>query len=102
MQNLQVLRVDHNWLEGSLIAEIRKMPLRTLDASNNNMTGVPAEIGQLSQLETLDYSNNKITALPNEISRLTRLKTLNLTGNPLSAAQIAKLKSELPQTSIVF
>lgn len=102
MGKLQVLKVDHNRLQGALIAEIRKMPLVTLDASYNNMTGIPAEIGQLGRLRTLDYSYNKINTLPHEIINLKQLKTLNLTGNPLSANQIAQLKTELPNTTILF
>ena len=102
MDKLQVLKVDHNQLHGALIAEIRKMPLITLDASYNDMTGIPAEIGQLSQLQTLNYSYNKINTLPNEIAHLQQLKTLNLTGNPLTSAQINQLKSELPNTTILF
>ncbi len=35
MTNLQVLKLDHNQLQGALIAEIRKMPLVELDASYN-------------------------------------------------------------------
>lgn len=102
MDKLQVLRVDHNQLQGALIAEIRKMPLTALDASHNAMTGIPAEIGQLNQLQTLDFSYNKITTLPNELANLKQLKTLILTGNPLTASQIAQLKAELPNTTIVF
>jgi Leucine-rich repeat (LRR) protein len=102
MDKLQVLKVDHNQLQGALIAEIRKMPLVTLDASYNNMTGIPAEIGQLSHLQTLNYSYNKINSLPNEIANIKQLKTLNFTGNPLTASQISKLKSELPNTTIIF
>lgn len=102
LDKLQVLKVDHNQLKGALIAEIRKMPLVTLDASYNNMTGMPAEIGQLSQLQTLNYSYNKINTLPNEIANLKQLKTLNFTGNPLSANQISQLKTELPNTTIIF
>lgn len=102
MGMLQVLKVDHNQLQGSLIAEIRKMPLTTLDASYNNMTGIPAEIGQLTQLQTLNYSYNKIDTLPNEIANLKQLKTLNLTGNPLSAGKISQLKAELPNTTVLF
>ena len=44
MTKLEVLLLDHNSLEGSLIGEIHKMPLKTLDASYNNMTGMPAEM----------------------------------------------------------
>lgn len=102
MDKLQVLKVDHNQLQGALIAEIRKMPLTSLDASYNSMTGIPAEIGQLTQLQTLNYSYNKISTLPNEIANLKQLKTLNLAGNPLTATQINQLKAELPNTSVVF
>lgn len=102
MDKLQVLKVDHNRLQGALIAEIRKMPLTTLDASYNDMTGIPAEIGQLNQLQTLNYSYNKINTLPNEIANLKQLKTFNLTGNPLSVGQITKLRTELPNTTIIF
>lgn len=104
MVNVVVFKIDHNILDGSLIGEIRQMSkLKILDVSDNNMTGMPAEIGQLSNLETLDYSNNKITGLPNELSHLKNsLKEFNLTGNPLSQAQISKLKTELPNTNIIF
>lgn len=103
MTKLEVLKLDHNRLEGSLIAEIRKMPLRVLDASFNNMTGMPAEIGQLTKLEKLDYSHNQITNLPNELANLrNNLKELNLSGNPLSPETISKLKADLPNTTITY
>ena len=104
MAELTQLKIDHNQLKGSLIGEVRQMAkLQTLDVSYNNMTGMPAEIGQLHSLQTLDYSHNQITGLPDELSNLkSNLKTFNLTGNPLSQPQITKLKSELPDTTIIF
>jgi len=104
MTNVVVLKIDHNLLEGSLIGEIRQLSkLQLLDVSYNNMTGMPAEIGQLGQLETLDYSYNNITGLPNELANLkNNLKEFNLTGNPLSQSTISKLKTELPNTDIIF
>lgn len=102
MTNLKVLKVDHNRLEGALIGEIRKMPLRILDASYNNMTGIPAEIGQLNLLEELNYSYNKIDTLPNEIFKLTQLKRLDLTGNPMPADKVQELRQKLPNTTIVI
>lgn len=103
MTKLEVLKLNNNILEGSLIAEIRKMSLVELDVSNNNMTGVPAEIGQLSKLQTLNYSNNKITDFPNEIANLKNsLKVLNVSGNPLTQDTINKLKSSLPNTTITL
>lgn len=103
MTNLQVLKLDHNLLKGSLIGEVRLMPLVSLDVSYNNMTGVPAEMGQLNKLQTLDYSYNRITGLPNELANLkNNLRTFNLTGNPLSQSTISKLKTQLPNTNIIF
>jgi len=103
MTRLQVLKLDHNILDGSLIGEVRMMPLTTLDVSYNNMTGMPAEIGQLNKLVSLNYSYNKITGLPNELANLkNNLKTFDLTGNPLSASEISKLKASLPNTNIIF
>jgi Leucine-rich repeat (LRR) protein len=66
------------------------------------MTGIPAEIGQMSHLQTLDYSYNKINTFPNEIANIKQLKTLNLTGNPLTSSQISQLKTDLPNTTIIF
>lgn len=104
MTNLVIFKIDHNVLDGSLIGEVRQMALlKNLDVSYNNMTGIPAEIGQLSKLEALNYSYNKITGLPNELSNLkNNLKTFDLTGNPLTQQQISQLKSELPNTTIIF
>jgi len=79
------------------------LSLKTLDVSYNNMTGMPAEIGQLNKLQTLNYSYNNITGLPNELANLKNtLKEFNLTGNPISPSTLSKLKSELPNTTIIF
>jgi Leucine-rich repeat (LRR) protein len=78
------------------------MPLVVLDASNNQMTGIPAEIGQLHDLQTLNYADNNISTIPKELLSLKQLKTLILTGNPLSQATINELKANLPNTSIQF
>ncbi|MBP9668059.1 leucine-rich repeat domain-containing protein [Candidatus Saccharibacteria bacterium] len=104
MTNVVVFKIDHNHLQGSLIAEIRQMTkLVELDVSHNDMTGIPAEIGQLSRLQKLDYSYNKINSLPSELANLHgTLKEFDLTGNPLSQETISKLKSQLPGTNIIF
>jgi Leucine-rich repeat (LRR) protein len=104
MTSVVIFKIDHNILDGSLIGEIRQMSkLKQLDVSYNKMTGMPAEIGQLDNLITLNYSYNNISGLPNELANLkNNLKELNLTGNPLNQAQINKLKTELPNTNIIF
>jgi Leucine-rich repeat (LRR) protein len=104
MTKVQVFKIDHNLLDGSLIAEIRQMPqLTLLDVSYNNMTGMPAEIGQLSKLVTLNYSYNQITGLPNQLANLrNNLREFDLTGNPLSQNAIDELRAALPNTNIIF
>lgn len=104
MVNVEIFKIDHNILDGSLIGEIRQMSkLKQLDVSYNKMTGMPAEIGQLSNLQDLNYSYNSITGLPNELKNLKiNLKTFNLTGNPLTQQKIEQLKTDLPNTTIIF
>lgn len=103
MTSLEILKLDHNRLEGSLIGELRKMPLVELDVSYNNLTGVPAEIGQLNKLQKLNYGYNHVTGLPNELANLKNtLKEFNLKGNPISQETLSKLKTQLPNTNIIF
>lgn len=54
-----------------------------LNLSGNQLTSLPAEIGDLTKLWQLDLSGNQLTSLPAEIGELTNLKELNLRGNPL-------------------
>jgi hypothetical protein len=52
--------------------------------SDNKITQLPVEIGQLTKLTTLYLSHNKLTHLPVEIGQLTQLTTLNLSHNNLT------------------
>lgn len=55
-----------------------------LDLSDMDLTTLPPEIGQLTNLTWLDLSENQLPALPPEIGQLTNLTHLNLSGNPLT------------------
>ena len=45
--------------------------IKELHLSHNQLTQLPSEIGQLTQLTYLDLYNNQLTQLPNEIGNLT-------------------------------
>ncbi len=56
----------------------------SLDLSDNLLTVLPPEIGQLDQLQRLFLSDNLLTGLPTEITQLVQLQTLNLSDNLLT------------------
>jgi Leucine-rich repeat (LRR) protein len=69
--------------------------------SNNQFSGVPAEIGQLKNLEVLNLENNLITGLPYELANLSNLKTLNLKGSAYSMSDLAIIKQGLPDSVVI-
>jgi len=81
-------------LLSDLPAEIGQLAnLTTLDLSWNGLSNLSAEIGQLANLTTLDLSWNGLSDLPTEIGQLANLTTLNLSRNLLSdlPAEIGQL-----------
>ena len=55
----------------------------------NQLTRVPAEIGQLTELEGLYLGGNRLTGVPAEIGQLTSLKRLVLDRNQLTSVPAA-------------
>lgn len=60
------------------------------------MTGIPAEVGQLTNLEILNLSNNEFTGLPYELGNLKNLKVLDLSGNNYAEQDLDVIKQNLP------
>jgi internalin A len=77
-----------------LIATARAEQWEELDLSGLNLTVLPPEIGQLTQLQrlilgkaeekTYESVGNKLTDLPSEIEQLTNLKLVSIVGNRLT------------------
>jgi len=100
--DLEELNVSHNNLTGAIQSQIGQLTnLKILNASDNQMTGVPAEIGRLQNLQVLDLSNNKLTGLPNELGKLTQLRTLDLRGNSYSKQDLDLIRKTLVNTNIL-
>ncbi|MGF2034754.1 MAG: COR domain-containing protein [Nostoc sp. CmiVER01] len=93
------LSLSNNQLS-SLPPEISQLSnLKRLYLENNNLSSLPPEISQLSNLKRLSLHKNQLSSLPPEISQLSNLTELSLENNqlsnlPLEISQLSNL-SEL-------
>ncbi len=102
-KNLEELDVSNNRISGAIQGEIRHLQnLKVLKASNNQMTGVPAEIGQLKNLQLLDLSNNQLTGLPYELGNLQNLEILDISGNNYSELDLGTIQEKLSKNVIII
>ena len=60
-----------------------------MDLSDNQLTSVPTEIGQLTSLTDLYLYGNQLTSVPAEIAQLSLLEQLWLSGNRLKSVPAA-------------
>ncbi|XP_060775857.1 leucine-rich repeat-containing protein 40 isoform X2 [Neoarius graeffei] len=96
-QNLSFSAAERWWEQTDLIKlllssnklqtiseDIKLLPaLVVLDVHDNQLTALPASIGELEQLQKLILSHNKLTELPTELWSLTNLRCLHLQQNLL-------------------
>ena len=71
---MRIMKFDH-WSE-IILSD-------TLELYDRNMTEIPKEIGNLTNLVNLNLSNNKIKVIPKEIGNLTNLVNLTLLRNEI-------------------
>ncbi|XP_018414869.1 PREDICTED: E3 ubiquitin-protein ligase LRSAM1 isoform X2 [Nanorana parkeri] len=57
--------------------------LKVLDLHDNQISSLPADIGQLTSLRVLNVERNALRALPDSIGDLVQLQTLNVKANKL-------------------
>src|SRR3990167_7289067 len=81
---LSVLRLCGNGLRRLPGKDLLSLSnLDTLDVSDNAITFVPPEVGQLSRLRWLILRNNRLVSLPSALHRCTKLSMLACKPNPL-------------------
>ncbi len=68
-----------------IIEQAAKEGVTSLDLSGKELSALPPEITQLTNLKELFLDNNQLSALPPEITQLTNLKELSLDNNPLTS-----------------
>ena len=102
--NAVIVDLGKKNLTGSLKAEIRLATnLKELYLNDNDFTGLPAELGQLSKLEVLNVANNKhLTGLPHELGNLKNLRILDLRGTAFSKTDLDIIKKGLPENVTVY
>ncbi|PIZ96528.1 MAG: hypothetical protein COX80_01135 [Candidatus Magasanikbacteria bacterium CG_4_10_14_0_2_um_filter_33_14] len=73
-----------------------KTNLQELNISHNNLTGsLQAEVRHLQNLRVLNMSNNQMTGVPAEVGQLSKLEILDLSNNQLIGLpnELANLKN---------
>jgi len=95
-RSLEVQFLDGE-LNGTDLEEVTKLNL-----DGYQLTELPKNLKNLTQLKVLVLSKNQLTKLPKGLEKLTQLMSLNLKDNPdLTKAQIAELQRALPKCKII-
>ena len=98
-----IVEQEVRWHIDKLRGELTKADLEkvtSLNLSNKQLTDVPKELENLTQLKDLGLSKNQLTSVKG-LEKLTQLEYLWLDDNPdLTKAQIDELKKALPKCAI--
>jgi Leucine-rich repeat (LRR) protein len=102
LKNLQTLSLPLHAIQ-TLPLEMAKLnKLKVLDLTDNSGLSSIDPLAELEQLEELYLFGCHLTKLPQNMSRLTRLKKLGLTGNNITEEELSRIKSQLPNSQVVY
>lgn len=76
--------------------------LTDIDLSGNPLSEVPAWLAAKTGLKNLSFSATRITRLPDDLSAWKSLQSLQLGDLSLSAQEMKRIRSQLPDVAIVF
>ncbi|XP_064604804.1 leucine-rich repeat-containing protein 40-like [Liolophura sinensis] len=84
--SLKVLHLGNNCVEEVTAGSLRDLPsVSILELRDNKISILPEEISCLEGLERLDLSNNNLSGLPYCLGNLSHLKSVVLDGNPMKS-----------------
>ena len=82
---------------------LKDLPALTdVDLSGNPVKEVPAWLAEKKGLKNLSFSRTQITKLPENLEAWKSLQCLQLGDLNISAAEMARIRSALPNVAIVF
>ena len=76
--------------------------LTDIDLSGNPLKDVPAWLAEKKGLKNLSFSRTQVTKLPDNLEAWKSLQCLQLGDLNISAAEMARIRSALPNVAIVF
>lgn len=101
-QGLEVLLLSQNQLS-ELPPEIGQLAkLSSLELGGNQLDSLPKEMENLKELELLYLNSNDFKVIPSVISQLTNLKAFSIGGNEINEQQIIELITLVPGIETLY
>lgn len=98
MKNVKQISLEGNFIKELPKDDIDKSKCEKLESiylDNNNISEIPEEFLQLSQIKDLSISNNRLSKIPSSIDKLSNLETLRVSYNDIQELpqDITKIKT---------
>ncbi len=91
-QHLQSKKLEHTGEFNSIKSALKnpeKVVYLRIDAYDNDIRKIPAEIFQLPELKEIDFTDQHISTIPADVAKAKSLEVLNLTGNNIKEIPVA-------------